>query len=83
MESYRKGPEPGRTPGAEQKAGQQMGRRKKTDKGFLTVKEPQIGTGKFKNQIVIRSADLRNVTEVSQEAFAQERLPPGCGESST
>lgn len=70
MESYRKEPEPGRTPGAEQKAGQQMGRRKKTDKGFLTVKEPQIGTGKFKNQIVIRSADLRNVTEVSQEAFA-------------
>ena len=49
----------------------------KVDKGFLVVKDPRIGTGKFKNQIVIRSADLKNVMEISQEAFANCGKSPG------
>ncbi len=69
MKSSRNAAESGQMPCAEQKPGQQHAQ-KKADKGFLTVKDLRIGTGKYKNKIVLRSADLRNVAEISQEAFA-------------
>ncbi len=70
MESYRNGTVPGRMSCAEQTLRKHGKCSEKVDKGFLVVKDPRIGTGKFKNQIVIRSADLKNVMEISQEAFA-------------
>ena len=72
MESYRKGPEPGRTPGAEQKAGQQMGRRKKKNGQGFSDRE---GAAELEQEsLKIRSSSAALISEMSQR-FPRRLLP--------